>query len=154
MINRDPKKRFIVAVDGSEGSSAAIEDAVALARQMDAALTFVHVRKPPSSALGHPYYERQVSHDLQKGRRVIAEAIRAAAEAGIECDGDIFAGDAADEIVSIADNRRVDLIVIGSRGRGALAGALLGSVSREVVQHANVPVLVAKQRPQPRAKVA
>ena len=153
-MNTDPKKRIIVAVDGSEGSDAAIDEAVELARQMDAALSFAYVRKPPSSALGHPYYERHLSHDLRKGRDVIAEAIEAAGRAGIECDGDIFEGDVADEIVSLADNRDVDLIVVGSRGYGALAGALLGSVSREVVQHAPVPVLVAKQRPLPHAEVA
>lgn len=153
-MTRDSKKRIMVAVDGSEGSSAAIAEAVELAQQMDAALSFVYVRKPSSSALGHPYYERQLSHDLRLGREVIDEAIDAAARAGIACDGDVFEGDAADEIVSLADNRDVDLIVVGSRGYGALAGALLGSVSREVVQHAPVPVLVAKQRPLPHVRVA
>ena len=150
----DPKKRIMVAVDGSEGSNAAIDEAVGLARQMDAALSFVYVRKPSSTALGHPYYERHLSHDLRIGREVIDEAIRVAAAAGIECDGDVFEGEVADEIVSLADNRDVDLIVVGSRGYGALAGALLGSVSREIVQHANVPVLVAKKRALSHARVA
>ena len=153
-MTTDSKKRIMVAVDGSEGSSAAIEEAVELAQQMDAALSFVYVRKPSSSALGHPYYERHLSHDLRIGREVIDEAIEAAATAGIECDGEVFEGDVADEIVSLADNRDVDLIVVGSRGHGALAGALLGSVSREIVQHADVPVLVAKQRALSHAKVA
>ena len=153
-MSTDPKKRILVAVDGSEGSSAAIDEAVGLARQMDAALSFVYVRKPTSSALGHPYYERHLSHDLRIGREVIDEAVQAGTAAGIECDGDVFEGDVADEIVSLADNRDVDLIVVGSRGYGALAGALLGSVSREIVQHANVPVLVAKRRSLPHARVA
>ena len=43
---------------------------------------------------------------------------------------------------------------MGSRGHGALAGALLGSVSSGVVQHANVPVLVAKQAPPRRRQAA
>jgi nucleotide-binding universal stress UspA family protein len=107
-------KRFLVAVDGSEGSKAAVDEAIALARDLDASLTFVCVRKPPSSVLGHPAYE----------------------------------------IVSLADNRNADLVIVGSRGHGALAGALLGSVSREIVQHASVPVLVAKQRSLSHARVA
>jgi nucleotide-binding universal stress UspA family protein len=144
---------LLVAVDGSEGSQAAVEEAITLARDLGAALTFVFVRKRPSAMLGRPVYEH-VSYDLRQARHTIGEAIETATAAGIECDGEIFEGDAADEIVSLADNRHVDLIVVGSRGHGALAGALLGSVSRAVVQHAHVPVLVAKNRPAVHTKVA
>lgn len=147
-------KNLLVAVDGSEGSQAAVEEAITLARDLGAALTFLFVRKRPSSVLGRPLYERQVSYDLRRARHTIGEAIETAMAAGIECDGEIFEGDPAAEIVSLADNRHVDLIVVGSRGNGALAGALLGSVSRAVVQHADVPVLVAKHRPAVHTKVA
>lgn len=148
------RKTFLVAVDGSEGSTAAVDEAIALARNLDAALSFVFVRKPPASVLGNPLYERQLIQDLRRARQAIAEAIKAATAAGIVSDGEVFEGDAADEIVSLADNRRADLIIVGSRGFGALAGALMGSVSRDVVQHAHVPVLVAKQRATAQAKVA
>jgi nucleotide-binding universal stress UspA family protein len=147
-------KSFLVAVDGSEGSKAAVDEAIALARDLDASLTFVCVRKPPSSVLGHPYYERQLSHGLGYARQAMAEAVEAARAAGIESGGEIIEGYPADEIISLADNRNVDLVIVGSRGHGALAGALLGSVSREIVQHASVPVLVAKQRSLSHAKVA
>ena len=109
-------KSLLVAVDGSEGSHAAVDEAIALARDLGAALTFVFVRKRPSSMLGRPLYERQVSYDLRRARHTIGEAIETATAAGIECDGEIFEGDAADEIISLADNRHVDLIVVGRAG--------------------------------------
>ena len=145
---------LIVAVDGSEGSWAAVDEAIALARDLDATLTFVCVRKPASSIHGHPFYDRQLSYHLRRARQTIGEAIEMATAAGITADGEILEGAAADEVVSMADNRHADLIVIGSRGHGAVAGALLGSVSRAVVQHAHVPVLVAKHRPAVHTKVA
>ena len=148
------RKTFIVAIDGSEGSKAAIDEAIDLAGDLGAALTFVFVRRPPSSVLGHPYYDRRLSHDLRRGRETLDDAIATAGSAGIECDGKSLEGDAADEIVSLADNRHADLIVVGSRGHGALAGAVLGSVSRAIAQHADVPVLVAKHRPLRHAQVA
>jgi nucleotide-binding universal stress UspA family protein len=148
------RKSLIVAVDGSEGSEAAVDEAIALARDLDGALTFVFVRKAPSPMVGYPFYERHVSYDLRRARHTIGDAIERATAAGIECDGEVLEGDAADEVVSLADNRRSDIIVVGSRGHGALAGALLGSVSRAIVQHAGVPVLVAKHRPAPHAQVA
>jgi nucleotide-binding universal stress UspA family protein len=154
MTEKVPLKSLIVAIDGSPGSDAAVEEALVLARGLPAALTFVVVRKPPSSTLGYPLYERHVSYDLRRARETIGVAIETATAAGVECDGEILEGDVADEIVSFADNCHADLIVVGSRGHGALAGALLGSVSRAVVQHAHVPVLVAKHRAVSRAKVA
>jgi nucleotide-binding universal stress UspA family protein len=139
-------REFLVPVDGSEGSEAAIEEALELAREVGAQVTFAFVRKPPSSLLGSPYYERLLCTELGTARAVTDAARRKAWEAGVGTRTEILEGDPVDEILSFADNRRADLIVMGSRGRGPFAGALLGSVSSGVVQHANVPVLVAKER--------
>lgn len=139
-------KEFLVAVDGSEGSDAAVDEALTLAGQAGAHVTFAFVRRPPSAVLGYPYYERLLRNELATARETVAAAESKAQEAGVEAESTILEGDPADEILSAADNRRVDMIVMGSRGRGALAGAVLGSVSSAVAQHANVPVLVAKER--------
>ena len=117
-------------------------------------MTFVSVRKAPSSLLGTPNYECRLARDLGLARARVDAALTQAREAGVEARGEVLEGNAVDEILSFADNCGADLIVIGSRGHGALAGALLGSVSSDVVQHANVPVLVAKQAPARRRQAA
>jgi len=139
-------KHFLVAIDGSEGSDAAIDEALGLASQVGAQVTFAFVRRPPSAVLGYPYYERLLRNELSTARETVAAAEEKAQQADVDAESTILEGDPVDEILSAADNRRVDLIVMGSRGRGALAGAVLGSVSSAVVQHSNVPVLVAKER--------
>jgi len=139
-------KQFLVPIDGSEGSNAAIDEALELAHEVGAQVTFAFVRKAPSSLLGYPYYERLLRAELANARATIDAAGSKALDAGIDSRSEILEGDPVDEILSFADNERADLIVMGSRGRGALAGALLGSVSSGVAQHASVPVLIAKKR--------
>jgi nucleotide-binding universal stress UspA family protein len=147
-------KEIVVAIDGSEGSEAAIKEAIQLASAVGAQLTFAYVRKPPSSLLGSPYYECHLARDLGWARAQVDAALDRAREASLEARGEVLEGNPVDEILSFADNSRADLIVMGSRGHGALAGALLGSVSSGVVQHANLPVLVAKQTAPPARRAA
>ena len=138
------KKQFLVATDGSPGSVAALRQAISLARNADAKLTVAYARRAPLPVLGDPYYQRALSHELDVARGVVAEAARVAAGAGVEVETEILEGNAADRIVELARSRRCDLIIVGSRGRGAVTGALLGSVSESIVYKADRPVLVVK----------
>ncbi len=63
---------------------------------------------------------------------------------GVPAHTRLLKGDAADEIVAYADVIDADLIVVGSRGHGTVASALLGSVSRGVLREARRPVLVVR----------
>jgi nucleotide-binding universal stress UspA family protein len=53
-------------------------------------------------------------------------------------------GNAAEEILNVANKEKVDLIVMGSRGQGAIASMILGSVAQKVLTHAKMPVMVVR----------
>src|SRR5262245_20393558 len=99
----DPMKEFLVAVSGSEGSDAAVDEALGLAGQVGARVTFAFVRRPPSAVLGYPYYERLLRNELATARDTVAVAESKAGEAGVDAESTILEGDPADEILSAAD---------------------------------------------------
>jgi nucleotide-binding universal stress UspA family protein len=136
-------KRILIATDSSPGARDAVEYGLDLARSSHASATVVYVRRAPRPFIGDPFYQREVSEGLRLAKDAGDHARRVAAEFGVEADVEIVEGDPAAEIIELARLRDVDLIVLGSRNRGPLAAALLGSVSKDVVTHADRPVLVA-----------
>lgn len=79
-----------------------------------------------------------------EARALIAERKKRLAADGREVDGVVRYGRAADAILDECDTFKPDLLVVGSRGRGGVATAVLGSVSAELVDRAPIPVLVAR----------
>jgi nucleotide-binding universal stress UspA family protein len=69
-------------------------------------------------------------------------------EEGCEADEEVLEGNPADHVVELARARNATLIVVGSRGLGAVAGALLGSVSSAIIHRADRPVLVVPRPPE------
>ena len=140
-------KSILIAVDGSTGSDRAVNEGLELAAATGAAVTFVFVRQPPMPILGSPYYQRSLTSELAHAEDALEHALAAAAEHGVEAEAELLEGAAARVIVELAQSRDVDVIVVGSRGLGAVAGTLLGSVSRAVVHDADRPVLVVRHSP-------
>lgn len=137
---------ILIATDGSSGAAAAIEAGLDLASQTGAGVLFVAVRRPALPVFGDPYWQRAVSDELARLRPAVRAAVAEAETRGIPAGFDILEGDPAERIVELGRSRDVDMIVVGSRGLGAVASTLLGSVSKRVVREADRPVLVVRER--------
>jgi nucleotide-binding universal stress UspA family protein len=135
---------ILVAVDGSAHAGRALDEAADLARALNSRLTLISVASRTSwRFMAGPYAGLLPTQDDAD-----KEAQATLREAASRLDHDMPAttivgqGPAAAAIIKHAADGGHDLIVMGSRGRGGAAAALLGSVSHSVLNHSHVPVLI------------
>jgi nucleotide-binding universal stress UspA family protein len=131
---------ILVAWDGSEHAKRALSEAIDLARSEGARLTLLTVAPPLQVWPGYvpPITEADLINAAEK---TLAEG-EALLPDDIPQSGRTAAGDPGLELVKRAAAANHDLIVMGSRGRGAIRSAVLGSVSHFVLNHTTVPVLI------------
>jgi nucleotide-binding universal stress UspA family protein len=137
-------ERILIATDGSPGSLAAVKEGVRLAKLLSAEVIFTAVAHSPLPILGDPFYQRALSENLGAMRKALATAISFAEERRVPYETELLEGSPVKSVLELARSRDVELIVVGSRGLGALKGSLLGSVSTAIVHEADRPVLVAR----------
>ena len=142
--------RILLATDGSEEAELAALRAVDLAQSTDSELHVVHVRVVPIFLQSYPGtlgYERKLYEQIEDTSRELLrkQSLRVKAAGGSVVGTHLRMGAVALEIVALAEELGVGLIVMGCRGLGGVRRALMGSVSDSVVRHAHCPVLVVRQ---------
>jgi nucleotide-binding universal stress UspA family protein len=136
---------ILIGIDGSKHALHAAKKAGELARTMNSrTLRIVVAYEPVPSYLGEPNMQTAISARMEEADTIISKAIDAVGKIPGEVHTEILEGPPAEAILDVANTRQSDLIVMGSRGLGRLSGALLGSQSQKVVQHAPCPVLIIR----------
>jgi len=136
---------ILLGVDGSEHALHAAKTAGDLARTMRSeTLRVVVAFEVVPAYLGEPHLQIAISTRMKDAESILQSALEKVGEIPGVLHTEILEGSPAEAILDVVDTRKNDLIVIGSRGLGRLAGALLGSQSQKVVQHAPCPVLIVR----------
>jgi len=138
-------RRILVPTDFSETSQQAVREAVELARTFNASLILLHVgdRAASEVATEFPLGLDAAMQDAERER--LLKILTPAEQQERHPEFVVCAGSPAHEIIRCAEEREVDVIVMGTHGRGAVGHMLMGSVAEKVVRTAPCPVLVVRQ---------
>jgi nucleotide-binding universal stress UspA family protein len=147
--------KILLATDGSEEAALAAQTAADLANRTNSELHIVHVRARITPHYPGYYIGPGVAEDAEEKERkhldweaqrlleTQAEQVRAAG--GSVAQLHLRVGRPEGEIIALAEELGARLIILGSRGRGGVGRALMGSVSNSVVRHAHSPVMVVRR---------
>ena len=146
--SRLPFTHILCAVDFSESSTAGLEFAFSLAQESNARLTLLHVFEWPSDeasarrVLDTSEFHRQWQAETrQKLEGLIPPQVRN----WCAPESKLAFGKAYQQILHLAENEQVDLIVMGVRGRNPVDLMLFGSTTNQVVRQAGCPVLTLRR---------
>jgi len=141
-------QKILVPVDFSPPSVEAVRVAADLARRYEASLEVVHAFHVQTYAMPEGYVvptQEQFDLIVQHLEVQLADARKAAFEAGAtNVEAKLLQGGPASEILRVAQDDKVDLIVMGTHGRTGVKHLLLGSIAVNVVRHAACPVLTVR----------
>jgi nucleotide-binding universal stress UspA family protein len=138
-------RRILLATDLSAASEGATRQAIDLARDLGAKLLIVSVIDPTARGIPGGRVERM--DQRRRSREVAAQAVVIRGrEAGVPVSFMVWEGEPGPSIVDVATSEQVDIVIVGSHGRGSMGRLLIGSVSEHVVRHAPCPVLVVRAR--------
>ena len=136
---------ILLGVDGSVHALHAAKTAGDLARTVKSnILRIVVAFDPVPPYLGEPNLQTAISARMKEAETILQKALEAVGKIPGEVHTEILEGSPAEAILDVASTRKVDLVVMGSRGFGRLKGLLIGSQSQKVVQHAPCPVLIVR----------
>lgn len=129
----------LVAVDGSEPARRAVEQAVELASSCDARLVVAHALPPPVDDEVFQPFEAFVE---SAGTLLLEQTVESFPDCRARIETRLLRGDPVDALVALAKSIGADLVVVGSRGLGAVGRVVLGSVSDRLLHTLPLPVMV------------
>lgn len=138
-------EKILIATDGSDKNKSAVEEAVKIARACGSTIYAVYVMDESlmKSAIEVPISEdlyRRIRDEGEKAINWVKEIAQ-----GVNLETFILSGRPAHEITEFAEQKNVDLIVVGTQGKSGIERFLLGSVADEVIRTAVCPVLTIKK---------
>lgn len=137
---------IVVPVDGSPFGEQALPLAAAVARQREASIELVHVHEQYGILGSAPSLDLRLDQDLRaeahKRNARLAERVRR--ESGVQVDPVFLDGPVVATLLVYLKDSGADLVVMSTRGRGAISHIWLGSVADQVVRHAGRPVLLVR----------
>jgi nucleotide-binding universal stress UspA family protein len=138
-------ENILLAVDGSEHSLHAARVASDLAQAMKSqTLRIVVAFEPIPIHLGEPFMQETINARLREAEAIAQKAVETVGTISAVIQTETLEGNPAEVILEAAKVQNSNVIVMGSRGLGKLAGLLLGSTSQKVVSHASCPVLIVR----------
>ncbi|WP_162053240.1 universal stress protein [Pontibacter pamirensis] len=144
-------KTVLVPVDYSQASIKALEVALNLASRVRAQLLLCHVYQSPVyvAEAYHPVYALpayETKQDAMKKLRTFVKLVRKNSEVDVPIKCTTVTGGVVEELLELARNRKVSLIVMGTTGRGSLENRLFGSTTKHLVKNASCPVLAVPEK--------
>jgi nucleotide-binding universal stress UspA family protein len=143
--------KILLATDNSEEAQLATQAATELSRETGSEVHVIYVLPTPGQLLGPHHYSEEIRESLigraERDAETFLEeqAEKINSEGGKVAETHLRSGAPDKEILRAAEALDVGLIVIGSRGLGAVSRLLMGSVSDSVVRHAHCPVWVVRK---------
>jgi len=137
-------KNILVAIDGSEHGQKAARLAGDMVRSLHADLWVVVAYDPLPRYLGQPNLQEAILSRLDYTDSIMKAGLSDIGEVPGQLTKEVLEGPAAEAILSVAESRQADLIIMGTRGLSRLAGLLIGSQSQKVIAQASCPVMLVR----------